>query len=120
MPPGSFNDFFMYLHELMVANTSMFEALGNGLFSAFAVILIVWFGVQWALKGGMAIDRFANLLLMISFGFAMTRFYSTPIPGFGRSFYRLVIDEGAALANVMNGGVVTNVLNHLDNLYWSM
>ena len=37
---------------------------------------LVWDSV--GLAGGMAMDRFANMLMKLSFGFAMIHFYSTP------------------------------------------
>ena len=71
------------------------------MFRGFAVILISWFGVKSALasvSGGFGpsfqFDQFASLLLTIAFGFGMITFYSHPIPGFGVSFYHLIIDQG--------------------------
>lgn len=120
MPPNAFSDLFAYLTQLMTANAPVFEAMGNRLYSAFTVILVSWFGIEWALKGGMPMDRFARMMLTISFGFAMTRYYSTPIPGFGVSFYHLIVDQGTQLANQLNGAMVSNVLARLNSLYWSI
>ena len=120
MQANAFSDLFAYLTQLMTANAPLFEAMGNRLYSAFAVIVVVWFGIEWALKGGLPMDRFARMMLTISFGFAMTRYYSAPIPGFGVSFYQLIVDQGTQLANQLNGSMVSNILTRLDNLYWSV
>lgn len=120
MPPNAFNDLFAYLTQLMVLNAPLFETIGTRLYAAFTVIIVVWFGVQCALKGGVPMDRFANLMLTISFGFAMTRFYSAPIPGFGVSFYHLIVDQGTQLANHLNHSMVSNVTERLDALYVSL
>lgn len=56
MPPNAFSDLFAYLIQLMTANAPMFEAMGNRLYSALTVIVVVWFGIEWALKGGMPMD----------------------------------------------------------------
>lgn len=120
MPPNAFSDLFAYLTQLMTANAPVFEALGNRLYAAFTVIIVVWFGIEWALRGGMSMDRFARMMLTISFGLAMTRYYSAPIPGFGVSFYHLIVDEGTQLANQINATMVSNILTRLDNLYWSI
>ena len=120
MPPNAFSDLFAYLHQLMTANAPMFEALGNRLYSAFTVIIVCWFGVEWALKGGLQMERFARMMLTISFGLAMTRFYSAPIPGFGVSFYHLIVDQGTELANQLNASMVSNIISRLDALYFSM
>jgi hypothetical protein len=120
MPTNSFSDLFAYITSLMTQNAGIFEALGTRLYAAFTVILIVWFGIEWAFGGGMRWDRFANMMLMIALGFAMTRFYSSPIPGLGVSFYHLIVDQGTVLANRLNGLMVSNVLTRLDQLYYSL
>lgn len=120
MTPNAFSDLFAYLTQLMTAHAPLFEAMGNRLYAAFTVIVVSWFGIEWALKGGMPMDRFARLMLTISFGFAMTRYYSAPIPGFGVSFYHLIVDQGTQLANQLNGAMVSNILARLDSLYWSI
>ncbi len=120
MPTNSFSDLFAYITSLMTQNAGIFEALGTRLYAAFTVILIVWFGIEWAFGGGMRWERFANMMLMIAFGFAMTRFYSSPIPGLGVSFYHLIVDQGTVLANRLNGLMVSNVLTRLDQLYYSL
>jgi hypothetical protein len=48
------------------------------------------------------LDNFASLILTISFGFAMVNFYSTPIPGIGRSFHNLITDQAQFLSNEIN------------------
>ena len=95
------NDLFAFLTQLMTEHAGLFESLGSHMFRAFATILIVWFGVKSALAsagGGQGpsfhFDHFASLLMTIAFGFGMITFYSHPIPGFGVSFYHLIIDQG--------------------------
>jgi hypothetical protein len=127
MPPSSMNDLFAFLSQLMTEHASLFEAMGSHMFKAFAVILISWFGVKSALasaSGGMVpalhYDRLADLLMTIAFGFGMITFYSQPIPGFGVSFYHLIIDQGLDLANQLNHSIVQEVWDRLTNLYWGM
>jgi len=62
----------------------------------------------------------ASLLLSIAFGFAMITFYSHPIPGFGVSFYHLIIDQGLDLANQLNHSLVQELWDRLTGLYWGM
>lgn len=116
------NEMFTFLTQLMTEHANLFESLGQQLFKAFAIILIVWYGVKSALSsanGGPAFqfDRFASLLMTIAFGFAMITFYSQPIPGFGVSFYHLLIDEGASLANQLNHARVEDIFERLHRLY---
>src|SRR5229473_3218974 len=127
MPPSSMNDLFAFLTQLMTTHAGLFESLGNHMFRAFATILITWFGVRSALAsaGGTAVsafhfEQFATLLITIAFGFGMITYYSQPIPGFGVSFYHLIIDQGLDLANQLNHALVQDVWDRLSGLYWGM
>src|SRR5438874_1424914 len=98
---------FQAINNLLTQNLGFFDAMGQNLFRAFATILVVWYGVKSALSsaGGshlLHFDNFASLLLTISFGFGMVNYYSTPIPGIGVSFHKLVTDESQFLANKIN------------------
>jgi hypothetical protein len=113
MPTGSLADLFAFLTQLMTENASMFETIGMNMFRSFAAILIAWFGIKSALAaaGGGAgpvfnFEHFASLLITIAFGLGMITYYSRPIPGFGVSFYHLIIDQGLDLANTLNHSVV--------------
>src|SRR4029077_1456543 len=97
------------------------------MFRAFATIMIVWFGVKSALASAGAgqgtafhFDHFASLLITIAFGFGMITFYSQPIPGFGVSFYHLIIDQGLDLSNQLNHALVQEIWDRLTGLYWGM
>jgi hypothetical protein len=121
------HDLFAFLTELMTQHASLFESMGQNMFRGFALIMIVWFGVKTALSAaggghsaGFHFDNFAALLMTIAFGFGMISFYSQPIPGFGVSFYHLIIDQGLALANQMDHSMVQEVWDRLGNLYWGM
>jgi hypothetical protein len=127
MPPSSMNDLFAFLTQLMTEHAALFETLGANMFRGFAVILIAWFGAKSALASAGAghgplfhFDNFAGLLLTIAFGFGMITFYSHPIPGFGVSFYHLIIDQGLDLSNQLNHSLVQEVWDRLTNLYWGM
>ena len=123
--PSSMNDLLAFTSQLMTEHATLFQAQGQELFKAFAIILIVWFGIKSALasasgNGGFSFDRFAGLLLTIAFGFGMITFYSQPIPGFGVSFYHLIIDQGLDLSNQLNHSLVQEIWDRLTGLYWGM
>ena len=127
MPPSSMNDLFAFLSDLMTQNAALFQTVGANMFRGFAVILIVWFGLKSALASAGAgqgplfhFDHFASLLLTIAFGFAMINYYAQPIPGFGVSFYHLIIDEGLNLSNQLNNSLVQNIWDRLSGLYWGL
>lgn len=122
---GSMNDYFAFLTQLMTEHASLFEAFGGRLFRGLATIMVAWFGIRAALRaatgeGGIPLDQFASLLMTISFGFAMITFYSQPIPGFGISFYHLIIDQGLDLSNQLNHSLTQEIWDRLNGLYWGM
>jgi len=127
MPPSSMDDLFAFLTQLMTEHASLFQTMGIHMYRGFAVILIVWFGVKTALAsagGGRGatfhFDQFAALLLTIAFGLGMITFYSQPIPGFGVSFYHLIIDQGLSLSNQLNHALVQEIWDRLTGLYFGM
>src|SRR5438445_3458495 len=127
MPPSSMNDFFSFLTQLMTQHAAIIATMGSHMFRGFAVILIAWFGAQSALSaagGGHAslvhFDRFASLLITIAFGFGMITYYSRPLPGFGVSFYHLIVDQGLYLANQLDYSITSEVLQRITGLYWGM
>jgi hypothetical protein len=71
--------------------------------------------------------QYQHMLLMaqqapvtIAFGFGMITYYATPIPGFGVSFYHLIIDQGLNLANQLNHSLVQEIWDRLTGLYWGL
>jgi hypothetical protein len=91
------------ISQLLSSNSPALQATGLDIFRSLAVILIVWFGVKAALSasqghGGFHFGKFADLVLMISFGFAMLTYYSVPIPGMSYSFSDLVTKEALNLS----------------------
>lgn len=108
------NQAFQIIREMMISESDIFVAFGMRLFQSFAVIVIAWFGITSALSGNFSMDRFARMILTISFGLAMIKFYSTPIPGFGYSFYELFTKQGDFLALGLNENMLTQVKGKLD------
>jgi type IV secretory pathway VirB6-like protein len=91
------------ISQLLTTKSAAFQAMGVNMFRGLAVILIVWFGVKAALSaahghGGFNFAKFADLILVISFGFGMLTYYSTPIPGVGYGFSDLITQEALQLS----------------------
>ena len=127
MTAGLMNDLFPLLSQLLTQHANLFESLGANLFRGFAVTLIAWFGIKSALAsasgsvvGVFHFDRFADLLMTIAFGYAMITYYSQPIPGFGVSFYHLIVDQGIALSNQLNHSLVQEIWTRLNQLYFGL
>ena len=91
------------ISQLLATKSAAMQMTGMNIFRGLAVILIVWFGVKAALSaahghGGFNFAKFADLILMISFGLGMLTYYSTPIPGVGYSFSDLITQEALQLS----------------------
>jgi len=116
---------FQAITNLLTQNLGFFDAMGQNLFRAFAIILVVWYGVKSALSAAsgkhfLHFDNFASLLLTISFGFAMVNYYTTPIPGIGRGFHNLITDESQYLANKINQTELQTVVERVADFEMRM
>src|ERR1700733_7809301 len=104
MPQNLIASLGQAISQLLSTDGSILQSTGLGIFQGLATILIVWFGIKAALSagqggGGFHFAKFADLLLLISFGFGMLTYYSTPAPGMSYSFSDLITKEGLNLAN---------------------
>src|SRR6202453_4337720 len=89
--------------QLLSSHSAAMQSMGLNMFRGLAVVLIVWFGVKAALSasqghGGFHFAKFADLILLISFGLGMLTYYSTPIPGVGYSFSDLITKEALSIS----------------------
>lgn len=111
--------------ELLTMHSDMFVAMGNRLFRGFAIILIAWFGIKVALSSTQShhafhFGNFASLLMTIAFGLAMITYYDQPIPGFGRSFKNLIMDQATFLAVRIEAATVQEIQERLTQVYLTM
>ena len=116
---GQLNAITTFITQLLTQHIGQFAFLGQGMFLSFATIMIVWFGVKNALgssdcSGGFHFANFAALVMMIAFGFAMTQYYAAPIPGIGRSFYHLIIDQTSYLSDLLTGTQLQNASDAIN------
>lgn len=91
------------ISQLLTSKIAVIQASGLNIFRGLAIILIVWFGIKAALSSaqglaGFNFAKFADLLLVISFGLGMLTYYSTPVPGIGYSFSDLITQEALQLS----------------------
>jgi TrbL/VirB6 plasmid conjugal transfer protein len=111
------------IRNLMTSHSDLFVQMGHNLFRGFATILVAWFGIQSALSSaeggeGFSFARFSELIIFITFGFAMVTYYNTPIPGIGYSFSGLVMEEASSLSNSIGleqGKQVENAVTQFQN-----
>lgn len=109
------------ISNLLLTHEPAFIEFGMTLFLAFAAILIAWHGIRMMFRQDSLGDHmfdFAKQLLFISIGFALIRYYESPIPGIGVSFTNLITDQAHYFASVLETSSLEQVNQHLDVL-WS-
>jgi type IV secretory pathway VirB6-like protein len=84
MPVNPFSFLAQAISDLLNSNLGLFESMGLSLFRGLAVILLAWFGIKAALSSaqghpGFNFAKFADLLLLISFGLREAQFLSNQI-----------------------------------------
>lgn len=119
---GTITQIFSYISQLLSQHGGQFAYIGQNMYTGLATIMIVWFGIKSAfgaseVVGGFHFGRFADLLLMIAFGYAMVNYYTSPIPGFGMSFPQLITKESRYLTNLIGSTALQNAESTI-NTYW--
>lgn len=110
---------FTAITNLLTANTGIFVHMGANMFRALATIMLAWFGIKIALGAGefyagMQFSRFASLVMMIAFGFAMINYYNAPIPGIGVDFHHLVINQVQYLSNTISHDMLDTITSRIS------
>lgn len=117
--PNYFNWAFTAITNMLTANTGIFVTMGRDLFIGLATIMLAWFGTKTALEAGdflagMHFSKFASLVLMISFGFAMINYYNSPIPGIGTDFHHLITDEAQSLSTTISNNMLDTITTKIS------
>ena len=76
------------------SHMTTFLSIGNNLYTAFALMLIVWAGLQVALSSHFQPNQFAKLIMLLAFGKALIVYYA----GGDFSIVHLVRDQAAFLS----------------------
>src|ERR1017187_2451854 len=108
------------ISQLLTTKSAAIQSMGLNMFRGLAVILIVWFGVKAALSaahghGGFNFAKFADLILLISFGLGMLTYYSTPIPGVGYGFSDLITQEALQLSGQIESDQTQQIADAVVN-----
>lgn len=107
------------INQLLTTKSASIQATGLDIFRGLAVILIAWFGIKSALSaaqghgGGFHFAKFADLILLISFGFGMLTYYSTPLPGIGYSFSDLITKEAIQLSDEIQSSNAQQIVDSI-------
>jgi type IV secretory pathway VirB6-like protein len=93
-------------------------ALGLHMCIALATIMLVWFGVQESLASahggsGFHMGKFLSFFLLITFAYAMVKFYDSAIPGFGYSIRGFINGGAQSLVVFIGRDSVTTIFSTL-------
>jgi hypothetical protein len=103
--------------KLLTQYSNFFEGMGMNLFGSFALILLVWFGVQSALSGsGFHWGRFMTLVQELLLVYAILKFYTAPIPGLGISFTHLILDQVTAMVAQLDQSRLQDIVETLNTV----
>jgi len=89
--------------DLLTSKLGYLQTSGLNLFRGLAIIMIAWYGIKAAVSSaqggeGFNFAKFADMLLLIAFGFAMLTYYTNPLPGMDYSFSELVTQQASYLS----------------------
>jgi hypothetical protein len=117
--PNYFNWTFQAITNLLNTNAGLFVGIGTRMYLAFATLMLSWFGLKMALGAGefyagMQFSRFAGLVLMISFGFGMITYYSSPLPGIGIDFHHLITDQAQDLSTTISQNMMDTISSRIS------
>ena len=95
------------------------DAIGVHIVIALATIMLVWFGVQEALASaqggpGFNMGKFLSFFMLITFAYAMVKFYDSSIPGIGYSLKGFIKGGANILSTSIGTDSATNILNTLQ------
>jgi hypothetical protein len=107
------------ISDLLTSKLGFLEASGLNLFRGLAIIMMAWFGIKAAISSaqggeGFNFSKFADLLLLIAFGFAMLTYYTSPIPGMNQSFSELVTGEASYISSQIGGNQAEMITNAIS------
>src|SRR5512146_1955952 len=107
------------ISDLLTSKLAFLEASGLNLFRGLALIMIAWFGIKSALSSaqggeGFNFAKFADMLLLIAFGFAMLTYYTNPLPGMDYSFSELITKEASYMGGQIGGNQAQMITNAIS------
>lgn len=108
------------ISDLLTSKLAFLEASGVNIFRGLALIMIVWFGVKAAITSaqggeGFNFGKFADLLLLIAFGFAMLTYYTNPLPGMSFSFSELITKQAGYVSGQIGGAQAELITTAVSN-----
>jgi hypothetical protein len=109
------------IDNLVAADSPVFLSMGNQLLTAISIIMLVTFGLKWALYSASrhhpefdfpGVIHFFALFLVAEL---MMRYYNTPLPWTNSSFHQLLPDTGRQLAGIIDLSSLNSLLSAIND-----
>lgn len=104
------------IDNLVASDSPVFMSMGNQLLTAIGVIMLVTYGLKWALHSASRhhpefdFPGVIHFFAMFLIAELLMRYYNTPLPWTGSSVHQLLPDTGRQLAGIIDLSSLNNLL----------
>ena len=120
LPPEEIRDFQSFIQTaldgLTAAAGGEVMALGTGMFTGLALIVIVIAGVKIAFSGNIQPWEAVRLVIGIWIPWVMMQFYTTTIPGMSQTFPGMIAEGGNFLHEMLLGDIISSMQTELGDM----
>jgi len=109
------------IDNLVASDSPAFLSMGNQLLTAIAIIMLVIYGLKWALHSASRhhpefdFPGVVHFFAMFLVAEMMMRYYNSPLPWTSSSFHQLLPDTGRQLAGIIDLSSLNNLLAAIDD-----
>ena len=120
LPPEEIRDFQSFIQTALDGLTAAaggdILALGTGMFTGLALIVVVIAGVKIAFSGNIQPWEVVRLVIGIWIPWVMMRFYTTTIPGMSQTFPGMIAEGGNFLHQMLLGDIISSMQTELGDM----
>ena len=120
LPPEEIRDFQSFIQTaldgLTAAAGGEVLALGTGMFTGLALIVVVIAGVKIAFSGNIQPWEVVRLVIGIWIPWVMMQFYTTTIPGMSQTFPGMIAEGGNFLHQMLLGDIISSMQTELGDM----
>ena len=120
LPPEEIRDFQSFIQTALDGLTASaggeVMALGTGMFTGLALIVIVIAGVKIAFSGNIQPWEVVRLVIGIWIPWVMMQFYTATIPGMSQTFPGMIAEGGNFLHQMLLGDIISSMQTELGDM----
>ena len=119
-PPEEIRDFQSFIQTALDGLTASaggeVMALGTGMFTGLALIVVVIAGVKIAFSGNIQPWELVRLVIGIWIPWVMLQFYTNTIPGMSQTFPGMIAEGGNFLHQMLLGDIISSMQTELGDM----